>query len=213
MPRQPPAQTVAGAQHGGKGEQAHQRDHGADDAGGGGEDGAGDEGGDGEGAGETADGELHRVEQPVEDVRPLDDVAHEDEERDGDEDIVGHHRIGALDHEGEDDVALGHVAEHHAERHQGEGDGEAEHDEDHEQDEHEHAQFGIADGDAEHQAAPFALAASACSRMIFSVSSTSWRRCGHSPLRRHSTQRTTSEAPWITMRPPTSGMSDLNGNT
>ena len=100
-------------------------------------------------------GELQRAEQPVEDVGALDDVAHEHEQRDRDQHVVRHHRIGALDEQVEDQVAHREVAEEHAERHQRERDREPEHDEDDEQGEHQHAEFGIPD--PEHQMSPFRM--------------------------------------------------------
>ena len=189
------------AQHGGEGEKAHQRHHGADDAGRGGEQRAGDERCDGERTGQPARGELDRAEQPVEDVGALDDVAHEDEERHGDQDVVGHHRPGALH---EQRHHLFHVAvegeegEAHAHRHQREGDREAEHDEADEQNEHQHAELRIG-----HE---FASRAARCSRMSFSSSSTSCRRCGQPPVLRQMRQRTTSTMPCSRSSTPVTGM-------
>ncbi len=70
---------VAGAQHGGKREQAHQRHHRADDAGCRRKHGAGEQRRHGERAGHVLHGDLQRVEQAVEDVGSFDQVAHEQE--------------------------------------------------------------------------------------------------------------------------------------
>ena len=144
---------VARAQHGRKCQQPHQRDAGADNAGRGGKDRAGRERGQRERARHRAGGELQGAEQPVEDVGALDDVAHEDEQRDRDQHVVRHHRVGALDEQIENVVAHREVAEEHAERHQRERDRKTEHDEDDEQGEHQNAKFGIPQ--PEHQMSPF----------------------------------------------------------
>ena len=143
---------VAGAQHRRECQQPHQRDAGADDARCGREDRAGRQRGERERGRHRAGRELQRTEQAVEDVGALDDVAHEDEQRNRDQHVVRHHRIGALDEQVEDEVAHREVAEEHAERHQRERDREAEHDENDEHPEHDHAQLGIAD--TEHQISP-----------------------------------------------------------
>src|SRR5262245_46637864 len=143
---------VAGAQHRRKSEQPHQRDAGADNSGRSREDRAGRERGERQRRRDRPGGKLQRTEQTVENVGALDEVAHEHEQRDRDQHVVRHHRVGALHQQLEDQVAHREVAEEDAKRHQGEGDGKAEHDEDDEQGEHQHAQLGI--GKAEHQAAP-----------------------------------------------------------
>ena len=160
---------VAGAQHGREREQPHQRHAGADDAGGGGEDRAGGERGERQRARHRTGRELQRAEQPVEDVGALDDVAHEHEQRDRDQHVVRHHRVGALDEQVEDEIAHRPVAEEHAQRHQRERDRKSEHDEDDEQAEHDHAQLGIAD--AEHQMSPLRtpISSSSLTTSIFAV--------------------------------------------
>ena len=65
------------------------------------------------------------MEQPVENVGALDDVAHEHEQRHRDQHLVGHDRVGALHEKVEDDVAHAEVAEAEPQRHQGEGDRKA----------------------------------------------------------------------------------------
>ena len=206
-PRREP-DIIALTQHCGKGKEAHRRHDRADNAGCGRKDRAGRKRCDRKRAGQKAQRNLKRAEQSVEHIRPLDDVAHEDEERDRDQHIIRHHRIGALDDECEDRIPHRGIAEEDAKRHQGEGDGKAQHDEDDEQDEHEHAEFRV--GERDHQLWPGASAC-ACSRIRFSVSSTSESRAGHCPVLRHMMQRATSASPWITINPPTSGISALNG--
>ena len=118
---------------------------------------------------DRAGGKLQRAEQPVENVGALDDVAHEDEQRDRDQHVVRHHRIGALDEQIEHQIAHRVVAEEHAERHQRERDRESEHDEDDEQREHQHAELGIAE--AEHQIAPLRcpISSSSLTDRVFAV--------------------------------------------
>ena len=72
---------VAGAQHRRERQQAHQRHHRADDAGRGREHRAGEQRRHRERAGHVLHRELQRIEQPVENVRALDHVAHEQEQR------------------------------------------------------------------------------------------------------------------------------------
>ena len=129
-----------------------------------------------------------RAEQTIENIGALDDVAHEDEQRDRDQHVVRHHRIGALDEQLEDQIAHREVAEEHAERHQREGDGKAEHDEDDEQAEHDHAQLGIAD--AEHQIDPLRWPISSSLVTCSNLRSPSGRgRASSRPCRRCPTAR------------------------
>jgi hypothetical protein len=72
-------QDAAGPQHRRIGEEAHQGDDCADDAGSGREDRAGGERRQRERSRHRTGGELQRAEQPVQDVGALDDVAHEHE--------------------------------------------------------------------------------------------------------------------------------------
>jgi len=69
------AHVIAGAEHGREGEGAHEGDDRADDARRGGEHGAGYQRCKGE-PGSPPTGDLDRVEQAIEDIRSLDDVAH-----------------------------------------------------------------------------------------------------------------------------------------
>ena len=70
--------------------------HRADDAAGGGKHGAGDQGRDRHGPRQITRRHLQRIKQLVDDICPLDHIAHEQEQRDGDQRIVLHHRIGVL---------------------------------------------------------------------------------------------------------------------
>ena len=95
---------VARLHHRGECEEAHQRDHGADDAGGGREEGAGHERRDPHRARDVLRRDVERGEEPADDVRALDDVAHEEEERHRGQRVVRHHRVGLVDEEVEDAV-------------------------------------------------------------------------------------------------------------
>ena len=142
---------VAGLQHRRKREQPHQRHHRADDAGGGGEDGAGDDGRHRERARDARRREVQALEQPVDQRRPLDEVAHEHEQRDGDQHVVRHHRVGALHHQVEDlpvgdlrvHAVVGEPAEEHAHPHQRERRGKPEHDAHDDQRQHQEAQVAV----------------------------------------------------------------------
>ena len=119
---------VAGVQHGGERQQPHQRHHRADDAGGGGEQRAGDERRDRKRARHAAHRHLQRIKQPVENIRALDHVAHEKEQRHRGQHVVRHHVIGIGDEQIEDTRAHRVVAEEHTHRHQREGDRETQQD-------------------------------------------------------------------------------------
>jgi hypothetical protein len=135
---------VAGSQHGIERDHAHQHDHGADQAAGNAPEGADEERRDRQRRRHAPERKLDAVEHLVDQRAALHDVAHEHEQRDADQDIVGHRAVGAVDHQVEDAVvepALGRIverveAEEHAEAHQREGRREA-HDDDH-HDEREH---------------------------------------------------------------------------
>ncbi len=117
---------VAGAQHRRHGEQAHQRHHGADDAGGGREHRAGDERRHRERRRDARERQVQALEQLLDQVRALDQVAHEHEQRDRDQHVVRHHRVRALHHEVERLLhrqcralaAVGEPREDHAHAHQ-----------------------------------------------------------------------------------------------
>ena len=51
--------------------------------------------------------EVQALEQLLDQVRALDQVAHEHEQRDRDQHVVRHHRVGALHHEVERSAAIG----------------------------------------------------------------------------------------------------------
>ncbi len=93
------AHVVAAAQHLRQRQQAHQRDHRADDAGGSGEHRAGEQRGHGQRAGHARHRQVQALEQLLDQVGALDQVAHEDEQRDRDEHVVAHHLEGRLHHQ------------------------------------------------------------------------------------------------------------------
>src|SRR3990170_3320159 len=102
---------------------------------------------------------MQAPEQPVDQGRALDEITHEQEQRDRDQHVVRHHAIGALHHEIEDllvcerrvHAAVGEPAEEHAQAHQRERGREAEHDRHHDQREHEQAEMAVADMAPGHQ--------------------------------------------------------------
>ncbi len=104
MPSVPPAQYDAGCervvvtrlQHRRQRQQAHESHHRADNAGSSREQGAGDEGRNPHGSGNVLGGDIERCEKPVDDVGPLDDVAHEQKQRHRRQHLVRHHRIGLV---------------------------------------------------------------------------------------------------------------------
>ena len=104
-------------------------------------------------AGHVLHGELHRAKQLVDDVGALDDVAHEDEERNRDQHVVRHHAPGPLHHEVEDRVLENRLAglverieaEDHAQSHQRKGGGKAEHDRHHDEPQHQETDVAVRD--------------------------------------------------------------------
>ncbi len=142
---------VAGLDHGGKGQQAHQRHHGADDARRRGEQGAGDQGRYGHGAGDGAKRKLQAEEQAIENVRPLDDVAHEEEQGYRRQHVIVHDAEGVLrqqvEHPAVEEGLIGRVigveTEADAHGHQREGDREAEQDDEYERAQHQDGDLGI----------------------------------------------------------------------
>ncbi len=142
---------IVGRRHRRKGQQTHQRHHRADDTGRGREHGTGDQRGDGHRPGQIAGRHLQRMEQPVDDVGALDDIAHEQEQRNGNQRVVLHHRIGVLVQKIENVVVedvgngldpaliIGVIAEADPHGEQGKGDREAQQ---HKEDEHAEHQNG-----------------------------------------------------------------------
>ena len=132
---------VAGAQHRVEGDDAHQHHDRADQAAGDAPEGADDQRRHGERRRHAAEGELDRIEHLVDQRAALHHVAHQHEQRDRDQHVVGHGAVGALDHQGEHLVVRprlagyveGDEAEEDAQPHQGEGRGEAHHDHDHDE--------------------------------------------------------------------------------
>ena len=104
------AGVVAGLEHRREGEEPHQRHHRADDAGGGRKQRAGDQRRHRHRAGNPPRDDAQRREQPVDDVGALDDVAHEQEQRHGGQDVVGHDREGLV-HEQVEDVVVEEAAD------------------------------------------------------------------------------------------------------
>ena len=139
---------VAGVQHRPQRDDAHEDHHRADDAGGDAPERAHQERGHRQRGGHAPEGELHAVEHPVHQRRPLHDVAHEDEQRDRQQRVVGHHPVGPLHDQVEDPVVVpvlargpeGEEAEDHAQAHQREGGREAHHDRDHDEPQHGEAE-------------------------------------------------------------------------
>ena len=146
------ADVVSRAQHRRHRDQAHEGDDRAHDAGGRCEDRAGRERRDGQGAGQARQRQVQAVEQALDEVRALHHVAHEHEQRDGDQHVVGHHRVGALDHQVERllpgdtgvDAGIGDEGEEDTHAHQGEGGREAQHDRDDDRREHQQADVAVA---------------------------------------------------------------------
>ena len=95
---------VAGLHHLRERQQAHQRDHRADDAGGGGEQRAGGQRGHRQRARDVLQRDLQAPEQVVEDVGALDQIAHQQEQRDRHQRVVVEHREGVLRQQVEDAV-------------------------------------------------------------------------------------------------------------
>ena len=95
---------------------------------------------------------MQAPEQLLDQVRALDQIAHEHEQRDRDQHVVRHHRVRALHEEVEHllrprgrgfDAAIGEPGEDHAHAHQRERRGEAEHDRDDDQREHQQAEVAV----------------------------------------------------------------------
>ncbi len=93
------ANVVAGTQHRRQCQQAHQRHYRADDAGCGREHGAGDQRGHAQRARYARQRKMQALEQFLDQVGALDQVTHEHEQRDRDQHVVGHDRVGTLNHE------------------------------------------------------------------------------------------------------------------
>ena len=202
------ARVVVRAQHGGIREHPHQRNHGADDAGRGREQGAGDQRRHRDRCGHVAGGDLNTSEQSIEDIGALDHVAHEQEQGQRDQDVVGHDLVGLLDHEIEDPKLHGVEAEEQAERQQAERNREAEHDDDEHDAQHHQGDLRVGHGAGR----SLMRASSSCTcRTAVSISSTSCSRRGQAPSRTQMMQRITSATPWTSKNTPASGINDLSG--
>ena len=147
---------VAGAQHGGECQQPHQRHHRADDAGRGREHRAGRQRRHRKRAGNVLHRELQRMEQAIENVGALDQIAHEQEQRHRHQHVVRRHLERFLHQQRENSIVeellarrvVGVEAEADAHRDQGEGDREAQHDDEDEQPQHQHADLRVSHGQA-----------------------------------------------------------------
>jgi hypothetical protein len=136
---------VARLEHGIEGDHAHQHHHGAHQAAGDAPECAHDQRRNGERGRHFPERELDAVEHLVDQRAALHHVAHEHEQRDGDQNVIRHRPIGALDHQvehlvvGEEmgRIVEGDEAEEHSEAHQGEGRREPHHDHDHDEGEHQ----------------------------------------------------------------------------
>ena len=221
---------IARRDHGREREQSHQRHHRPDDAAGGGEHRTGDESGHGHGAWQVPGRELQRIEEPVDDVRALHHVSHEQEERHRDKGVVLHHRVGVLVEQIEDLVVervcdsldgtrliVGVVAEPHSHGDQREGDRKAEqhqHDEQHQHQDrdfgigHGGSSFGMAGGPVEDRNYEVQPREASCefSTKASPVSRTSSRRSSHTPLRIARQQRRISAPPCRMSSAPATGM-------
>ena len=88
---------------------------------------------------------MQAFEKPVNELRPLHEIAHEQKQRDRDQYVVRHHPVGALHEKIEHllggeiriDAAVSEPGEEHAHAHQREGRGEPDHDGHHNQREHQ----------------------------------------------------------------------------
>src|SRR5215510_1549032 len=106
------------------------------------------------------------------------------------------------------------VTEEHAEAHQGKGRREPHHDYDHDEAEHQKPECGIAHV-CRSPPMPRWRATSSIdlASSMTSISATSLRRLGHSPVLRQITQRTISAMPWIMTSTPATGIMNLNCQT
>src|SRR2546423_345994 len=94
---------------------------------------------------------MQAPEQAVDQLRPLDDIAHEQEQRHRNQHVVRHHAVGALHEEVEHlpacgrriHAAVGEPGEEHAHPHEREGWGKAEHDAHADQREHHEPQVAV----------------------------------------------------------------------
>ena len=144
---------VSGLEHRRKSEQAHQRHHCADNPGRRGEDRARDDGCDRERPRHSGSGEVQTLEQLVDQLRPLDEIAHEEKQRDRDQHVVRHDAVGALHEKIEHaldrgrriDAAVRKPSVEHAHPHERKCRGKSEHDAHADQREHHEAQVAVAE--------------------------------------------------------------------
>ena len=94
---------------------------------------------------------MHALEQFFDQVGAFNEVAHEHEQGDRNQHVVGHDREGALNHQVERllnrqirvRASVSDPGEDHAHAHEGEGCGETQHDRHHHQGQHEQAQMTV----------------------------------------------------------------------
>jgi hypothetical protein len=100
-------------------------------------------GSDSERSREPAEHHVDRMKELIEDPRSLDDVTHEEEERDGDKHVVLHHEEDPLDRKIEHEESHTEESERDAERHEVNAVGNPDEDrDDHQRDHHEAEDFG-----------------------------------------------------------------------
>ena len=139
---------VSRTQHRVEGDHAHQDHNGADEAAGNAPKGADDERRNGQRGGHAAERKLDAVEHLVHQRAAFHHKPHQHEQRDGDQNVIGHCTICAIDHQVEHAVVdpglrrivEGVEAEEHAEAHQGKGRRKAHHDDDHDEDQHQESE-------------------------------------------------------------------------
>ena len=138
-------------EHGRECQQPHQRHHRTHDAGGRGKNGAGDDGGHCQRTRYPRSRQMQTFEEFLDQVGPLHQVTHEDEQGNRNQHVVGHHRIGALHHQVQRLLhrqrraltSIGNPGEHHAHPHQGKGGRKAKHDGNHDEGQHQQSQMTI----------------------------------------------------------------------
>ena len=99
-----PADSVAVVMHRVERDHAHQHDHGADEAAGNSPECANDQCRNGERGRDAPERKLNAVKHLVYQCAALHHVAHQHEQGDGDQNVIGHRPIGALNHQIEDAI-------------------------------------------------------------------------------------------------------------
>jgi hypothetical protein len=94
---------------------------------------------------------MQAPEEAIDELRALDQIAHEHEQRHRDQHVVRHHPVGALHHQVEHlldrevrvDAPVGDPGEEHAHAHQGERGRKAQHDRHHDHRQHDQAERAL----------------------------------------------------------------------